>query len=206
MSQESDEVKSGGKVPQNRSLSLVALGSNMHSEIGDPASTLHEALIKLQNLGAVIRGKSRLFRTPAFPPGSGPDFVNAAVAVQCHWSARELMTHLHSVEAALGRRRVQRWEQRQIDLDLLAMGSDVRPDMATLRVWMDIPLEQQQDKAPGQLILPHPRMHQRAFVLVPLADVAPDWVHPGTRRSVAQMLEALPDTDKAEVVPLEQDW
>ena len=178
----------------------------MHSEIGDPASTLHEALIKLQNLGAVIRGKSRLFRTPAFPPGSGPDFVNAAVAVQCHWSARELMTHLHSVEAALGRRRVQRWEQRQIDLDLLAMGSDVRPDMATLRVWMDIPLEQQQDKAPGQLILPHPRMHQRAFVLVPLADVAPDWVHPGTRRSVAQMLEALPDTDKAEVVPLEQDW
>lgn len=206
MSQESLRGKTGGIVPQNRSLALIALGSNMHSVAGDLTSTLHKALTDLESLGAVIRAKSRLYRTPAFPAGSGPDYLNAAIAVQSNWSAREMMTHLHSIEAGLGRRRAQRWEQRPIDLDLLAIGSDVRPDVATLRHWMDLPLDQQQQTAPAQLILPHPRLHQRAFVLVPLADVAPDWVHPVARQTVAQMCAALPEDEKAAVVPVDGDW
>ena len=71
---------------------------------------------------------------------------------------------------------------------------------------MNLPLAEQQQTAPGQLILPHPRLHERAFVLVPLADVAPDWVHPVLRRSVSQMLDALPQDARDEVVPLPDTW
>ena len=206
MSQALDTGKNGGMLPQNRSELLIALGSNMHSTMGSPTETLGAAVRFLSDSGAVIRGRSRMFRTPAFPPASGPDFVNAAISVHAPWPARQAISTLHEIEAEIGRRRRARWEQRVIDLDLLAVGDTVRPDVATLRTWMDLPLEQQQEKAPGQLILPHPRLHERAFVLVPLADVAPDWVHPVLRRSVSAMLEALPAADRDAVVPLPDGW
>lgn len=154
-------------------------------------------------MGAVIRGRSRLFATPAVPAGNGPDFVNAAVAIETGWSAHETIANLHDIEARLGRRRAERWGARIIDLDLLAMDDLILPDVPTLRRWMSLPLEKQQETAPGQLILPHPRMHQRAFVLVPLADIAPDWKHPVTRQSVAQMCAALPEADRAPVRALD---
>ena len=206
MEQDIHSGKSGGILPQYRSNLLIALGSNMNSEAGDPTESLQFAVSELRRKGALIRAQSRLYRTPAFPPGAGPDFVNAAIAVEAPWSAREAMTQLHEVEADMGRRRRERWEQRPIDLDLLAAGSDVRPDMRTLRKWMDLPLEAQQKNAPGQLILPHPRLHERAFVLVPLADVAPDWIHPVLRKSVSAMVAALPQSARDEVVPLPDDW
>ena len=65
-----------------------------------------------------------------------------------------------------------------------------------------MPLEQQIDRTPDQLILPHPRVSDRAFVLVPLADIAPDWVHPVTGQTVLQMLEMLPAEDRAAVRPI----
>ncbi|MEL7131097.1 MAG: 2-amino-4-hydroxy-6-hydroxymethyldihydropteridine diphosphokinase [Pseudomonadota bacterium] len=182
---------------------LVALGSNMSSDVGSPAQTIEKAISDIENSGAVIRGKSRLFRTPAVPVGSGPDFVNAAIVLDASWSAPEAITRLHEVEAGLGRRRSARWEQRVIDLDLLAHGDAIRPNVATVRTWMELPPDKQQESAPGQLLLPHPRMHQRAFVLVPLADVAPDWVHPITRRSVIEMRDALSEEELAAITPVE---
>ncbi len=175
----------------------------MSSDVGSPIETLQKAISELENLGAVIRAKSRFFRTPAVPSGSGPDFVNAALAIDAPWSAPETISRLHEIEAGLGRRRAGRWEQRIIDLDLLAHGDAIRPNVATVRTWMELPLDKQRDTAPGQLLLPHPRMHERAFVLVPLADVAPDWVHPITRRSVVEMRDALPPEDLSMIVPAE---
>jgi len=154
-------------------------------------------------MGAVIRAASRLFATPAVPAGNGPDFVNGAVAIESGWSPRETIANLHDIEARLGRRRAERWGARIIDLDLLAMDDLILPNVATLRTWMDLPQDQQQQKAPGQLILPHPRMHQRGFVLVPLAEIAPDWKHPVTRQTVAQMCAALPKADRASIRALE---
>ena len=157
----------------------------------------------LADAGAVIRAKSRFFRTPAMPIGNGPDFVNAVVSIETHWPARQLIANLHEIEARLGRRRKERWGSRIVDLDLLAMGNQIMPDVATVRLWMDLPSDQQQQKAPGQLILPHPRMHQRGFVLVPMAEVAPDWVHPITRRTVVQMRDALPADELGSITALE---
>ncbi|MBY5934516.1 2-amino-4-hydroxy-6-hydroxymethyldihydropteridine diphosphokinase [Tateyamaria omphalii] len=182
---------------------VIALGSNKSSDVGSPTEILEKAISRMEESGAVIRSRSRFFRTPAFPAGSGPDFVNAVILLSAAWSAPETITRLHEIEAELGRRRKVRWEQRVVDLDLLTHGDAVRPDVATLRQWMDLSLDQQRKSAPGQLLLPHPRLHERAFVLVPMAEVAPDWVHPITRRTVVEMRDALPAEDLATITPLE---
>ena len=97
--------------------------------------------------------------------------------------------------------RGQRWAGRVLDLDLLAIGETILPDPGIQRQWQSLPPEDQARLAPDRLILPHPRLQDRAFVLVPLADVAPDWRHPLSGLSVDQMLQALPAEDVAAVVP-----
>lgn len=91
---------------------------------------------------------------------------------------------------------------RTLDIDLVALGDSVLPDGATQDAWRRLPPEAQVRTTPDRLILPHPRLQDRAFVLVPLADVAPDWVHPRTGQTVRQMLDALPAEDRAAVKPL----
>ena len=113
--------------------------------------------------------------------------------------APEILTVLHKVEAELGRVRQQRWGARGIDLDLIAMGDLVAPDTATQDHWRALPPDRQQIEAPDQLILPHPRLQDRAFVLVPLADIAPLWHHPRLGQTVMQMLAALPRNDREDV-------
>ena len=169
-----------------------------------PAETLRKALFEFtKSTNLQIVAISRFWRTPAFPTGSGPDYVNAAVALSSRLSPQQLLGELHRIEAALGReRRGPRWQARVIDLDLLAYGDLVLPDAATHDAWRALPPERQAEAAPEGLVLPHPRMQDRAFVLVPLADVAPDWVHPRIGQSVRQMLAALPMADRDAVKPL----
>jgi 2-amino-4-hydroxy-6-hydroxymethyldihydropteridine diphosphokinase len=147
---------------------------------------------------------SRLYATPCFPAGAGPDYVNAAAVVECGEAAdlASILLRLHAVEARFGRRRVQRWGMRTLDIDLLAVGDSVLPDAATQDAWRALAPDAQIRTTPDQLILPHPRLQDRAFVLVPLADVAPDWLHPRTGLTVRQMLGALPENDRDAVKPL----
>ena len=96
-----------------------------------------------------------------------------------------------------------RWAPRVCDLDLIAVGDLVLPDRATLARWMALDLGQAQTVAPPRLVLPHPRMHERGFVLAPLADIAPGWRHPATGRPVAQTPAALPAEDLEGIRALE---
>ena len=182
---------------------LVALGSNLPSAAGGGEATLRAALAALGD-GAPVRvgAVSRFYRSPAFPPGAGPDFVNAAARLHTALPPAALLAHLHAVEAALGRRRTRRWEARVIDLDLLACDRLILPDRETLRRWMNLSERQRIRETPETLILPHPRLQERAFVLLPLCDIAPGWVHPVLGRSVEQMAAALDPGARAEVVPL----
>ena len=118
------------------------------------------------------------------------------------WPASEFLNLLHEVEAQFGRVRTERWAGRSLDLDLLASGQDVVPDRKTLQHWMHLPLGQQAQVCPDQLLLPHPRLQDRGFVLVPLADVAPEWHHPVLHKSVCELLSDLPDAETAGIRPL----
>ncbi len=185
-----------------KNISLLALGGNQDSSIGSAKETLEYALEALAEIGVFSLKLSKIYKTPAFPTGSGPDYVNAAVLVESEFAAVELLENLHEIEAKCGRARDARWGARTMDIDLLAYGEMVLPDRATYAKWRDLPLEDQMRLAPQELILPHPRLQDRAFVLVPLNDVAPEWIHPVSGQSVAQMLENLPKSDRDQVVPL----
>jgi 2-amino-4-hydroxy-6-hydroxymethyldihydropteridine diphosphokinase len=183
---------------------LIAFGANLPFDGDPPATTLRRAIKGLSEEGLMVLAVSRFFATPCFPAGAGPDYVNAAAMVEYgrEDDLASTLGRLHAVEARFGRKRLQRWGMRTLDIDLLAVGDSVLPDAATQDAWRKLPPEGQIREAPDQLILPHPRLQDRAFVLVPLADVAPDWVHPRTGRSVRQMLADLPEADRDAVKAL----
>jgi 2-amino-4-hydroxy-6-hydroxymethyldihydropteridine diphosphokinase len=183
---------------------LIALGANLPFEGATPDETLRKAALALAEEGLTVHAFSRLFATPCFPVGAGPDYVNAAAVIDLGQTIdlASVLARLHAVEARFGRQRAQRWGMRTLDIDLLAMGDSVLPDVATQDRWRDLPASAQIGTTPDQLILPHPRLQDRAFVLVPLAEVAPHWVHPRLGLSVRQMLAALPAEDRDAVKPL----
>ncbi len=182
---------------------LVAVGANLPSLRGGVRETIIFALELLICESVRITAQSRFFRTSAFPEGSGPDFTNAVVAVETTLTAPQLLAHLHDVEARTGRTRTERWEARVLDLDLLDLGGQVLPDLETYTHWLKLPEDAQQNAAPDQAILPHPRMQDRGFVLVPLLDIAPDWRHPILGKTARQMVDALPSSALDGIAPLQ---
>lgn len=181
---------------------LVAFGANQQLNGQFPPETLRAAARALAGPDLAVLAMSRLYATPCFPAGAGPDFVNAAALIGTRLDPSGLLQRLHAVEADFGRERVQRWGQRTLDLDLLACGDLVLPDAATHDHWRGLTPEAQARLAPDELILPHPRLQDRAFVLVPLADVAPDWRHPRLGLTVLEMLNRLEMAEITAVTPL----
>ena len=155
----------------------VALGSNL----GDSRRYLSEAIEAMAHLpGTTVAARSRLYRTPPWGMLDQPEFLNAAVQLDTGLSADALLDALLAIERAAGRRRDgERWGPRTLDLDLLHMDG----------VRLDDP----------RLTLPHPRIAERAFVLLPLADLAPALELPGQGR-VAELLAAL-DHSGCEALP-----
>ena len=153
---------------------LLALGANLpHPRYGAPRETLEAALLQLEERGVVILQRSRWYRSAAWPPSDQPDYVNGAAQVTCDLSPEATLALLHDVEAVFGRDRGEANAARVLDLDLLAYHQEVRDE-------------------PDGLKLPHPRLAERAFVLLPLMEVALGWRHPVTGVSVAEMARALP--------------
>jgi 2-amino-4-hydroxy-6-hydroxymethyldihydropteridine diphosphokinase len=151
---------------------LIALGANLPSHAGPPASTLRHALGRLDGKGVKIRSVSSFYETPAWPDPADPAFVNAVAAVQTTFQPVELLAVLHGVETAMGRLRSAPNAPRTLDLDLLDFEGRI---------------------IAGPLILPHPRLAERSFVLVPLAEIAPDWRHPVSGKRAGELLAGLPD-------------
>jgi 2-amino-4-hydroxy-6-hydroxymethyldihydropteridine diphosphokinase len=147
----------------------IALGSNL----GDRRANLDAAIARLRETpGAdVIRVSAALENPAVGGPEDSPPFLNAAAEVQTTLSAHALLRRLLEIERELGRERRVKWEPRIIDLDLLLYGDHILSSQ--------------------ELIVPHPLMHERRFVLEPLAEIAPNIVHPTLQMTVAGLLDAL---------------
>jgi 2-amino-4-hydroxy-6-hydroxymethyldihydropteridine diphosphokinase len=156
----------------------IALGANLPSHAGNPAQTLRAALHQLAENGAVPQAVSSFYATPAWPDPSDPEFVNAVARIETELSPPQLMELLHRVEAAFGRQRNVRNAPRTLDLDILDYEGRVEQ---------------------GPPILPHPRIAGRAFVLIPLRDVAPEWHDPASGENVDTLIAALPAEARAAI-------
>jgi len=146
---------------------VVALGSNLPGPFGSSEALLEAALTRFPAVGLKILRRSSWWRSAAWPDPMGPEYRNGVALVEAAAGPSGVLASLLEIETALGRERAARNAPRTLDLDLIAHGRTV----------LESP----------RLILPHPRAHERLFVMGPLAEIAPGWIHPALRRTAADL-------------------
>ena len=181
---------------------VIALGGNVRGRHGGPRRTLRWALERLDEEPVRLLRASRLWRCAPFGPVAQPPFINAVAIIETTLSPRALMRFLKRLENEAGRRRGPRWGPRALDLDLIDYRGLVRRPTAAGGQARGLAAHAMQRRG---LMLPHPGIAERAFVLAPLAEVAACWRHPVTGRSAEQMLSALPERVRAMCRPLKED-
>lgn len=151
---------------------LLALGANLPGPYGTPEETLMRAITTIAENNIKILARSRFWISEPVPKSDQQDYRNAVLSVETHYRPKVLMQVLHDIERDFGRVRIDKNEARILDIDIIAYKNVVM--------------------AEGDFIVPHPRLHERAFVLYPLREIAPGWRHPSMGMSIAEMIDSLP--------------
>jgi len=161
---------------------LIGIGSNLpSSRWGAPLATCEAALISLSHQGVDVGRRSRWYRSAPWPPSEQPWFVNGVAEVHTLLEPGELLEVMKGIEAQFGREKSVPNASRCIDLDLLIFHEKVSD--------------------PGDaILLPHPRMHERGFVLLPMAELIPNWRHPISGQTVKALIRALPKDQPIEII------
>jgi 2-amino-4-hydroxy-6-hydroxymethyldihydropteridine diphosphokinase len=167
-------------ISYEKEMVFIAAGSSVHFCAIDSQQIVLSAFLALGRV-LEMRARSPLYRSPAWPDPLDPPFVNAVASFETKLPPEGVLAALHAVEAGFGRRRSKKNAPRTLDLDFLAWG-DMRASGG--------------DRG---LVLPHPRLHERDFVLAPLCDLAPDWRHPSTGLTAREMLAAVPRRTAARI-------
>ena len=155
---------------------FISLGSN----IGDRKKNILEAIRLLDNPPEItVEKKSSLYSTDPIGYVGQDWFLNAVVEIMTRLTPKELLDRCQAIEEQMGRVRTMPWGPRIIDLDILLYGGEVIED--------------------NELIIPHPHMHTRGFVLVPLAEIAPDILHPKFNKTAVELLRQVKDGHKVDV-------
>jgi 2-amino-4-hydroxy-6-hydroxymethyldihydropteridine diphosphokinase len=155
------------------SMAYIGIGSNM----GDPRGNCLDALDRIGKIeGCEIISVSSLYLTEPVGVDAQEWYVNGAVSISTKLTARDLMNHLLAIEADMGRVRTLKWGPRVIDLDVLLFGREIIDDII--------------------VTVPHPLMHLRRFVMAPMADLAPDLIHPVLKRTIMELFREIPENDQ----------
>ncbi|MGE4064862.1 MAG: 2-amino-4-hydroxy-6-hydroxymethyldihydropteridine diphosphokinase [Rhodospirillaceae bacterium] len=152
---------------------LIGVGANLPSAAGSPRQTCEAALAHLGRLGITVTRRSDWYETAPVPASDQPWFVNGVAVADTRLSAAGVLAALHLTEVAFGRLRSVPNAARTLDLDLLDYHGEINGE--------------------GAPLLPHPRMQDRAFVMFPLRDLAPEWRHPVLKETAADLAARLPD-------------
>jgi 2-amino-4-hydroxy-6-hydroxymethyldihydropteridine diphosphokinase len=167
---------------------FIGIGGNLSSATyGLPLATLTAAIDALGRSGVLITRRSRWYESLPLPASDQPMFVNGVLEAAVAGTPERFLGLLHAVEAEFGRVRGTPNAARVLDLDLLAFGDVVCDGV-------------------NGVYVPHPRLHERAFVLKPMAELAPDWRHPVLGLSIAELLDRMPPGQWAEPVESEAQF
>ena len=159
---------------------LIACGANLPSRYGQPVETLHKAYEAIQLANIIITAKSSIWKSAPVPYDENQLwYYNSVIAIETEFEPEELLSQLHRIEEDFGRKRSVLNAPRSLDLDIAA--------------YHDRIINQE------NLIIPHERMHERLFVLKPLTEIAPDWIHPVSKKSVSELMA---DCDPSQEIEL----
>jgi 2-amino-4-hydroxy-6-hydroxymethyldihydropteridine diphosphokinase len=148
---------------------FLSLGSNL----GDRLANLQKGIVFLENQIGMISAKSAVYETSAWGKEDQSNFLNQAIQLESKLSPEELLAKIHVIEKSMGRIQTEKWSERIIDMDLIYFGGRI----------INTP----------NLVVPHPLMTQRKFVLIPLAEISPEFIHPQLQKSNAALLHECRD-------------
>lgn len=172
---------------------LLALGSNLPGAWGEPAETIRRCVEALGDAGLEIAAVSGIYETKPVGPGQGANFANAVVAGDSHLAPQALLRVLKRLERRAGTRSAMPWGPRTLDIDILSYKDRVIG-------WRSRAAAGRGCRSRRRLVIPHPLLHTRPFVLRPLLDVAPAWRHPVLDRTARQLWKVLSPKGAGRVV------